>query len=64
MALISVAEALDRVLSHAAPLPHEQVPLDDALGRVLAADVVNIVSDCVVSTSEVPITIIVGTRNR
>ena len=38
MALISVAEALDRVLSHAAPLPPEQVPLDDALGRVLAAD--------------------------
>ena len=38
MALISVAEALDRVLAHAAPLPPEQVPLDDALGRVLAAD--------------------------
>jgi len=38
VALISVAEALDRVLSHAAPLPPEQVPLDDALGRVLAAD--------------------------
>ena len=38
MALISVAEALDHVLAHAAPLPPEQVPLDDALGRVLAAD--------------------------
>jgi molybdopterin molybdotransferase len=38
VALISVAEALDRVLAHAAPLPPEQVPLDGALGRVLAAD--------------------------
>ena len=38
MALISVAQALDHVLAHAAPLPAEQVPLDDALGRVLAAD--------------------------
>ncbi|MBO0716295.1 MAG: molybdopterin molybdotransferase MoeA, partial [Rhizobiales bacterium] len=38
MALISVAEALDHVLAHAAPLPPEQVPLDEALGRVLAAD--------------------------
>lgn len=38
MALISVAEALDHVLAHAAPLPPEQVPLNDALGRVLAAD--------------------------
>ena len=38
MALISVAEALDHVLAHAVPLPPEQVPLDDALGRVLAAD--------------------------
>ena len=38
MALISVAEALDHVLAHAAPLPAEQVPLDDALGRVLASD--------------------------
>jgi molybdopterin molybdotransferase len=36
--LISVAEALDHVLAHAAPLPPEQVALDDALGRVLAAD--------------------------
>jgi molybdopterin molybdotransferase len=38
VALISVAEALDHVLAHAAPLPPEQVPLNDALGRVLAAD--------------------------
>jgi molybdopterin molybdotransferase len=38
VALISVAEALDHVLAHAAPLPSEQVALDDALGRVLAAD--------------------------
>ena len=38
MALISVAEALDHVLAHAAPLPPEKVALDDALGRVLAAD--------------------------
>ena len=38
MALISVAQALDHVLSHAVPLPPEQVPRDDALGRVLAAD--------------------------
>ena len=38
MALISVAEALSHVLAHAAPLPPEQVALNDALGRVLAAD--------------------------
>jgi molybdopterin molybdotransferase len=38
VALISVAEALNHVLAHAAPLPPEQAPLDDALGRVLAAD--------------------------
>jgi molybdopterin molybdotransferase len=38
VALISVAEALDHVLVHAAPLPPETVPLDDALGRVLAAE--------------------------
>ena len=38
MALISVAEALDHVLAHAAPLPPEQVALDDALGRVLAGE--------------------------
>jgi molybdopterin molybdotransferase len=38
VALISVAEALDHVLAHAAPLAPETVPLDDACGRVLAAD--------------------------
>ncbi len=36
MALLSVAEALDRVLAKAAPLPPEEVPLRDAAGRVLA----------------------------
>jgi len=34
--LLSVAEALDRVLAHAAPLPTEEAPLADACGRVLA----------------------------
>jgi molybdopterin molybdotransferase len=38
VALISVAEALDHVLSHAGPLPAEEVPLADAVGRVLAYD--------------------------
>jgi molybdopterin molybdotransferase len=38
VALISVAEALEHVLAHAASLPPEHVALDDALGRVLAAD--------------------------
>ena len=38
MALISVAEALDHVLAHAAPLPADEVPLDEAAGRVLALD--------------------------
>jgi molybdopterin molybdotransferase len=37
-ALISVAEALQHVLRHAAALPAEQVPLADADGRVLAED--------------------------
>ncbi len=36
MALISVAEALQRVLALAAPLPAEETPLGDATGRVLA----------------------------
>jgi molybdopterin molybdotransferase len=40
VALLSVADALDRVLSGAAPLPAENVPLLHAHGRVLAADVV------------------------
>jgi molybdopterin molybdotransferase len=38
VALISVAEALDHVLAHAAPLAAEEVPLDAAAGRVLALD--------------------------
>ena len=38
VALMPVAEALARVLADAAPLPAEAVPLDDAHGRVLAAD--------------------------
>jgi molybdopterin molybdotransferase len=38
VALISVAEALDRVLAHAEPLAAEAVALDDALGRVLASE--------------------------
>jgi molybdopterin molybdotransferase len=36
--LLSVAEAFDRVLAHAAPLPAEEVPLAEADGRVLACD--------------------------
>jgi molybdopterin molybdotransferase len=36
VALLSVAEALDRVLAQAAPLRAEEVPLGDAVGRVLA----------------------------
>ena len=38
MPLLSVAEALERVLAQAVPLPAEDVPLADANGRVLAAD--------------------------
>jgi molybdopterin molybdotransferase len=38
VALLSVAEALERVLAQAAPLPPEPTPLADACGRVLAAD--------------------------
>jgi molybdopterin molybdotransferase len=38
MALLSVAEALARVLDAAAPLPAESVPLTEAEGRVLAED--------------------------
>jgi molybdopterin molybdotransferase len=34
--LLSVAEALERVLQHAAPLPVEEVPLSEAAGLVLA----------------------------
>jgi molybdopterin molybdotransferase len=38
VALISVADALYRVLAHTQPLPPEDVPLEDANGRVLAGD--------------------------
>jgi molybdopterin molybdotransferase len=38
VASLSVAEALERVLDQAAPLPAEEVPLDEADGRVLAYD--------------------------
>lgn len=40
MALMSVADALQRVLSDARPLPAETVALDEALGRVLTEDIV------------------------
>lgn len=36
MAVISVAEALERILSSARPLPAEEAPLEEADGRVLA----------------------------
>jgi len=39
VALIPVAEALSRVLADAEPLPAQSVPLAQALGRVLSADV-------------------------
>jgi molybdopterin molybdotransferase len=39
MALMPVAEALQRVLADAKPLPAETVSLDEALGRVLTEDV-------------------------
>ena len=38
--MISVEEALDRITGAFAPLPGETVSLSDALGRVLAEDVV------------------------
>ncbi len=37
MALLSVADALARVLEHASPLPADEVPLAEAAGRVLSA---------------------------
>jgi molybdopterin molybdotransferase len=40
VAMLSVADALDRVLADASPLPAENVPLLHAHGRVLAADVI------------------------
>ncbi|MEA2985046.1 MAG: molybdopterin molybdotransferase [Alphaproteobacteria bacterium] len=39
MALLPVGDALSRILQDAAPLPAEHVPLAEAAGRVLAADV-------------------------
>jgi molybdopterin molybdotransferase len=39
MALLSVADALARVLEGAEPLPRENAPLTEACGRVLAEDV-------------------------
>jgi molybdopterin molybdotransferase len=39
VALMPVAEALSRVLEHAAPLATEAAPLSEAHGRVLAEDV-------------------------
>jgi molybdopterin molybdotransferase len=39
--LISVTEARERVLATVRPLAAEEVPVEDALGRVLAADVVS-----------------------
>jgi len=39
MALMAVADALQRVLADARPLPAETVALDEALGRVLTDDV-------------------------
>ena len=38
--MISVAEALDLVLGRVRPGPAEEVGLDQAVGRVLAADAV------------------------
>jgi molybdopterin molybdotransferase len=38
VALISVAQALDHVLAHAAALPADEVAIDEAVGRVLAYD--------------------------
>ncbi|RUT95141.1 molybdopterin molybdenumtransferase MoeA, partial [Mesorhizobium sp. USDA-HM6] len=40
MALLPVAEALERLLDGATALPGESVPLSDAAGRVLAEPVV------------------------
>jgi molybdopterin molybdotransferase len=39
MALLSVADALARVLQRAAPLPRDDAPLTEAFGRVLTDDV-------------------------
>jgi molybdopterin molybdotransferase len=37
--VIEVAEAWERIRAHARPLPGEEAPLDEAAGRVVAADV-------------------------
>lgn len=36
---LSIAEALERILARATPLPTEHVPLDAAMGRALAEDI-------------------------
>ena len=38
--MLTVNEARERILAHFSPLPSEHVPILDALGRVLAEDVV------------------------
>ncbi len=38
--MLSVDEARERILTHFSPLPAEDVPLPDALGRVLAEDAI------------------------
>src|SRR5690349_15981777 len=40
MALLPVAEALEKILAGAAPLPVVEMPLSEAQGRVLARDLV------------------------
>jgi molybdopterin molybdotransferase len=40
MALLPVADALEKILAGVTPLPAENTPLKDALGRVLAIDLV------------------------
>ena len=37
--MIEIDEAYDRIAAHAGPLPGEEVPLAEATGRILAADV-------------------------
>jgi molybdopterin molybdotransferase len=41
--MIAVAEAWERIREHARPLPGEEVPLDDAAGRVIAEPVLGLV---------------------
>src|SRR5689334_10691752 len=40
MALLPVADALEKILTPVSPLPAHEVPLNEALGRVLAEDLV------------------------